>query len=121
MCFCEGIGPLLVGNAGKDDPDIDTAFSGEFQGGFELSVEYQVGGHDIDVACGAVEDIHIDALADLVIVERAVGIWHNIALCILREDGVGEVIPIGSVFGYVPHMEEHEGKASDGSSLEHYG
>ena len=82
--FIEGPGHaedhFFVRDAGGDDPDVDTASGSEPQGIYELVVQDEVGGHDIAVVLCLIQDIHIDILADMVLIQRHVGVGDDIAV-----------------------------------------
>ena len=84
VALCQCVGELLVRLSGQDEVDIHAPFSGKFQGGLQFAVQNKVGGHNVDVIPGPVEQVDIDHLAHPLAVQRTIPIGSRHALCIFR-------------------------------------
>ena len=115
------IGELLVRHMGQDEVDVHAPLCRELEGRFQLTVEDEVGRHDVDVALGAVEQVDIDHLPHPLTVQRAVAVRGREPL---RRDGVGrhgeELLEL-RLPEDAPHLEEEDGQRSDSLAFQHDG
>ena len=90
VALCQCVGELLVRLSGQDEVDIHAPFSGKFQGGLQFAVQNKVGGHNVDVIPGPVEQVDIDHLAHPLAVQRAVAVGDDKAVGLRFREGAGE-------------------------------
>lgn len=123
VSFRQGVGGLFIRHAGQDQAHIHPPLGRKAQGGLHLAVQNQIGRHDVDIPLGPVQNVHIDPLAHLVFVQRAVPVGHHPAPGLLA-GGRGHAEKAGELrllFGDRPHLQKHQGKALHRLALEHHG
>src|SRR5699024_1067036 len=118
----QGEGGLLVRDAGNDDPHVHPPLGGVGQGGEHVIVQNQVGGGDVDVPLGPVEDVHVHHLAHVLLVHGDVPVGHDPAPGRNRGGGV-QVLQVVRPPSrrHVPQLEEHQGEAPHRLAGDHDG
>ena len=116
MGFGKGVGHLLVRDAGQNQLYIHASFGGIFQRSLHFPVQNQVGGHDMHIIRGPVQDIHIHGFTYFFRIQRAVAVGDYISVGsirrIVRPFEKGE--KIGFLFSFLihrPHLQKHQRKA----------
>ena len=115
----------FIGNMGHSDADVDAALGGGAERSGELVIQDEVGGIDVDVLGGVVDDLEIDVFGNGLGVQRAVRVGQHVAVAgkiigMVDMRQVRHVVLVaGAVFGeVVPEGEEHDGEAPDGFTLQ---
>ena len=113
MGLGQGPGHLFIRNARQHQAHIHAPLGSEFQGGLHLTVQDQIGGHDIDIVLRPVENVHIYPLAHLVVVQGAIPIGQHITPGLRRRLGreSQEVFDLQFLLVHAPHLQEHQRKA----------
>ena len=117
----DGMDIPLVWDMGRDDPHVQAGLGGGEQGGGDLVVQDQIGGHNIDGPDGPLEQGQQRTLADVLVVQRRIAEGLDEALAAGQAVGIGGPeggdILQGPGVG-VPHGEEHHGHGPDGLAPE---
>lgn len=110
----QGEDGFLVRAAGRHQLHVHAALGGKDQRRDHLMVDDQIGRHNVDIFLGAVKDVQIDRLADIVPIERAVSVWNDPAGGVHR----GRCRQIAGAVLHptvlrVPHLQEHQREGAD--------
>ena len=111
---CDAVDQLFVWDTRCDDAHIDARLRSDGQRGNHLVIQNQIGGCDIDVPLGAIDDVHEHGLTDVAVVKWTV--IERLHIAVTRaHDGrhiAGTIQE--AVFGRVlPHLQEHLGHVGD--------
>lgn len=105
---------------GSDDTHIDAALGCVDERRHHLVVQDQVGGGDVDIVVGAVDDLHIGRFGHIEVVQRTVakGLHKPIP-----RHCQGGAVPVKVSFhrgGELPHHQKHQGQVPHGLPPEHH-
>ena len=115
-------GDLLVRHVRQDELYLDAALRGVGQRRDHLIVDDEIRRHNVHIAVGAVDDVHIHHFADEIAVERTVAVGDDEAGRRARRLGHIEIARIG--FGskvhlvVIPHLEEHQRQIPHGTAAQ---
>ena len=71
---------LLIPHVRRYDPDVNSAFGGKRQRGYECVIYYKIRRHYIHVSLCLIDDMSIYVFANVIRVKRTVTIWLNEAV-----------------------------------------
>ena len=109
VTLCQGERQAFVGDAGQDDGHIHAPTGSKAQSILQFMTEDQIGGHDVDVLLGGIENVGVDPFAYRLVVQRTVTVGNHIALGMTlpgrgcRQEGLESQ---GALF-HLPHLQEH--------------
>ena len=119
-------GELFIRHVRQNELHIHAALGRERERHDHRLVEDEVRREDMHVALGMAEDVEIHALADALLVERAVGIRQDVAPRLRQRrqrhieiPAVGIRVRLALI--HAPHLQEHERERAHGLALEPHG
>ena len=117
VCFGQCISNLLVRDTGQNDFHIHPSLCRINQGGLQLIIQDQVGRHNVHIASGTIQDVHIHLFAYLFSIQGAIPVGHYIALRTFLGEAESGLLPFGLLYIQIPHLQKHQGKAPDSLPL----
>ena len=122
MGLGQGIGRFLIRDTGQNQFHVHSPLRREFQRRLHLSVQDQIGRHNMHIFSGTVQDIHIHPLPHQIVIQRAVAVGHHIAGSVLLGHGriFQESVKLQFLLLHPPHLQKHQGKTPGRLPLEHH-